>query len=141
MANETPVVSGLFMDRSDPVGNSADTDGRRRLHTKITNSVNEPVYTDLRPLVQARVTTVQLNSSAWVPLPSQNLPNRHSVTIQNTSTTKNILVNYTTSVPLTEGFIIWPQSAKELVLSDSMQIYGVMESGATGIAVIEEVGQ
>lgn len=141
MANETPVVSGLFMDRSDPVGNSADTDGRRRLHTKITNSVNEPVYTDLRPLVQARVTTVQLNSLAWVPLPSQNLPNRHSVTIQNTSTTKNILVNYTTSVPLTEGFIIWPQSAKELVLSDSMQIYGVMESGATGIAVIEEVGQ
>lgn len=42
---ETQVQSALFMDRSGPLGNSADAFGRRALHTKIGNSVSEPIPT------------------------------------------------------------------------------------------------
>ncbi len=34
MANETPVFAALAMDRSDPIGNSEDIEGRRALHVK-----------------------------------------------------------------------------------------------------------
>jgi len=36
MANESPVNSALFMDRSAPIGNS-DDGGRRSLHVKVTS--------------------------------------------------------------------------------------------------------
>jgi len=41
---EIQTTSALLMDRSDPLGNSLDVDGRRSLHTKIKNSSTEPVY-------------------------------------------------------------------------------------------------
>lgn len=34
MANETPVYASLAMDRSEPLGNSEDIQGRRALHVK-----------------------------------------------------------------------------------------------------------
>lgn len=34
--SEKPVTSPLLMDRSDPVGNSLDAEGRRALHVKQT---------------------------------------------------------------------------------------------------------
>jgi len=36
---ETPVISTLLMDRSDPLGNSDDGTGRRALHVKLSGSI------------------------------------------------------------------------------------------------------
>ena len=36
MADETSSLSALIMDRGLPVGNSAGSDGRRALHTRVT---------------------------------------------------------------------------------------------------------
>lgn len=43
MANETPVLSTMLMDRAEPLGNSDDIDNRRALHTKIKNTPSEPI--------------------------------------------------------------------------------------------------
>lgn len=42
--SEQATNSALIMDRGLPLGNSLDTDGRRALHTKVKNTVDEPLY-------------------------------------------------------------------------------------------------
>jgi len=37
--SDTPVISPLLMDRSEPLGNSTDSTGRRALHTLNQNSL------------------------------------------------------------------------------------------------------
>lgn len=38
-----PVLAGLVMDRSKPIGNSEGADDRGRIHTKISNKDTEPI--------------------------------------------------------------------------------------------------
>lgn len=44
MAEETPVLSPLLMDRSLPLGNSQGPDGRRQLHVKAIQGLILPSY-------------------------------------------------------------------------------------------------
>lgn len=43
IAQEDPVTSPFYMDRSQPFGNSVDIDSRRALHVKIKNTALEPI--------------------------------------------------------------------------------------------------
>lgn len=43
MADETPCVAALTMDRGLSIGNSEDTFGRRAAHVKIGNKITEPI--------------------------------------------------------------------------------------------------
>jgi hypothetical protein len=135
---DTPVVSALFMDRSEPLGNSPDDSGRRRLHTLVTNASGEPIFNQLVPLKTLRVTVISTGDSAWVPLPLTALPHRVSLIIQNTHPKQNLYINYVNTVPLQEGFIVYPEGTRELVLDASVQVYGCMEVGYTANVIIEE---
>lgn len=46
---ETPVVSTLLMDRSEPIGNSPGNDSRRALHALVKNSTNDPIPVNSTP--------------------------------------------------------------------------------------------
>jgi hypothetical protein len=135
---DTPVVSALFMDRSEPLGNSPDDSGRRRLHTLVTNASGEPIFNQLVPIANARITVISVSDTTWVPLPTVPLTGRVSLIIQNTHPKQNLYINYTNSVPLQEGFIVYPEGTRELVLAESVQVWGVMESGYTANVIIEE---
>jgi hypothetical protein len=135
---DTPVVSALFMDRSEPLGNSPDDSGRRRLHTLVTNASGEPIFNQLVPIANARITVISVSDTSWVPLPTVPLTGRVSLIIQNTHPKQNLYINYTNSVPLQEGFTVYPEGTRELVLAESVQVWGVMESGYTANVIVEE---
>jgi hypothetical protein len=66
------------------------------------------------------------------------LPHRVSLIIQNTHPKQNLYINYVNTVPLQEGFIVYPEGTRELVLDASVQVYGCMEVGYTANVIIEE---
>lgn len=135
---DVPVVSALFMDRSEPIGNSPDSSGRRRLHTLVTNDTSQPLFQQIVPLNHLRVTLITVGDSAWVKLPLTSLPNRVSLIIQNSHPKQNLYINYTDTGPLQEGFIVYPEGVRELVLGPNVQVYGVMTTGYTANVIIEE---
>jgi hypothetical protein len=138
MANETAVVSSLLMDRSEPLGNSPDASGRRRLHTLVTNTSGEPIFNQFVPIASARITIISVSDSAWVALPSIPFTGRASLIIQNTHPKQNLYINYTNTAPLQQGFIVYPEGTRELVLAESVQVYGVMDVGFTANVIVEE---
>ena len=87
MANETPVNSALFMDRSDPIGNSDDGTGRRALHVKLAGSLIASQYDQILaayPNSTTEVYTYKLNALTVA-----------TVTVIYTDTTKNLLLSVT----------------------------------------------
>lgn len=138
MSDEAKVISALFMDRSEPLGNSPDAQGRRRLHTLVTNDTSHPIFQQLVPLNLLRVTLIQVGDSAWVKLPTTPLANRVSLIIQNSHPKQNLYINYTDTGPLREGFIVYPEGVRELVLGPNVEVYGVMEQNYSASIIIEE---
>lgn len=135
---EQPVISSLLMDRSEPIGNSQDALGRRSLHTLITNGSVAPIYSKIIPLSVLQVTIIPVTDSAWTRLPMSPLANRTSIIIQNTHPKQNLYINYTNAGPLQQGFIIYPEGTREIVVSPAVQIWGCMEVGYSSNVVVEE---
>ena len=68
-------VSNLHTDRDPPVGNSAGDDGRGRLHTKISNKIDEPIPVAVVSPAGALATEktaiaiTLLNVNTWITVP------------------------------------------------------------------------
>lgn len=136
---ETPVISSMLMDRSEPLGNSPDDSGRRRLHTKITNAASEPLHSDIVPVTSARIAVLTVDSTQWVALPAVAFSNRHVISIQNQSVNKTLFLNYDSGAALGVGYALDPGATREILLAASVTIYARAEAGASITVCVEEL--
>lgn len=136
--SETPVISSLLMDRSEPLGNSVDDTGRRALHVKTQGGNVTARFQGLS--IGGRITMVELSDSEWRQLPSAALVNRNSLLMQNIST-KTILWNYSASALASEGFQILSGGFKEVAITDAIHVYARVAGAGSGLAtvVVEEL--
>jgi len=92
--SEQSVISPLLMDRSDPIGNSVDSFGRRSLHTFVSggsivvgNATVPPDYDEGIVAYPNTLTEVYTYKKAGVTL--------RTVTIVYTDTSKNFISSWT----------------------------------------------
>jgi hypothetical protein len=134
MSEERSVTSAMFMDRSEPLGNSIDEHGRRALHALVSGQVTiKGVNT------AAKITKQTVTTSGWQALPASPLAGRNTVLVQNQSASDSVLLNYDAGAPSDEGIIIGVGAAKEVMISESLTLYGRSVGSGPAIVMIEEL--
>jgi len=136
VATEDKVTSPLYMDRSEPLGNSLDDAGRRALHV-----LPQGGATGIRPFDAGRITTVTVNHVAWVAAPAVAFPNRKSILIQNTDKKWTLLWGYSNDPASLVGYEIGAGGIKEVSLADHVQVYIRIKEVTTDVVtpIIEEL--
>lgn len=129
--SETPVISPLLMDRSEPLGNSLDQTGRRALHTVVQGGVLNIQGVS----IQGRIQQLALVTTAWTAAPLVPLANRNSLIVQNISN-HTILWNYTDNPAVTIGFRIPAGGFREILITDEVNVY--LRAATTAVTVLVE---
>lgn len=137
MATEDKVTSPLYMDRSEPLGNSLDDAGRRALHVKPQGGA-----TSLKGYTVGRITYQLLTHTAWTAAPVVPLPGRRSLLLQNNTQNHTVLWNYTNDPAVTVGYEIEPGGIKEVSVESSLTVYLRLKGGGNSdiSIIIEELG-
>lgn len=129
--SETPVISTLLMDRSEPLGNSIDNTGRRALHVLAQGGVLQIKGVS----VEGRIQQLTLSTSAWTPAPATPLQGRNSLIVQNIGNT-SVLWNYTDNPAVTIGFRIPAGGFREILITDEVKVY--LRAATAAVTVLVE---
>lgn len=85
------------------------------------------------------ITTITLDDTAWVAMPTTPLAERKNIAIQNQSGNGNkVLFNYSNTAPATEGWYIEDGGFKSVLLDNNVTVYCRMLTGS-GKVVVDEV--
>lgn len=89
----------------------------------------------------AQVSRITLANNGWVKLPTNALPDRRSILIQNQSGNgATIILNFTNTAAANLGFRVLDGGHRDILLSSTIQIYArVLAPATVGTVLVEEL--